>query len=63
MLIIVPYVYAAVSVVKVIADQKLPATTFRTYKWLALAAVDILPLGRHRRKSGDGSPRDGGAAH
>ena len=39
MLIIVPYVYAAVSVVKVIADRKLPASTFTTYKWLALGAV------------------------
>ena len=38
-LVIVPYVYAAVSVVKVIADRQLPAATFQTYKWLALVAV------------------------
>ena len=38
-LIIVPYVYSAVAVVKVIFDRQLPARTFRTYKWLALAAV------------------------
>jgi arginine:agmatine antiporter len=38
-LIIVPYVYAAVAVVKVIYDFKLPKTTFRAYKWIALAAV------------------------
>ena len=39
MLIIVPYVYAAVAVVKVVHDHKLPRSTFLTYKWLALAAV------------------------
>jgi arginine:agmatine antiporter len=38
-LIIVPYVYSAVAVVKVIHDQRLPATTFRIYKWIAIAAV------------------------
>jgi arginine:agmatine antiporter len=38
-LIIVPYVYAAVSVVKVIYDLKLPDKTRQTYKWLALVAV------------------------
>jgi arginine:agmatine antiporter len=38
-LIIVPYVYSAVSLVKVIYDQRLPAATFQTYKWIALAAV------------------------
>jgi arginine:agmatine antiporter len=38
-LIIVPYIYSAVAVVKVIHDQKLPATTFRIYKWIALVAV------------------------
>ena len=38
-LIIVPYVYAAVAVVKVIYDQQLPRKTFRTYKYIALAAV------------------------
>ena len=39
MLIIVPYVYAAVAVVKVVHDHALPRSTFLTYKWLALAAV------------------------
>jgi arginine:agmatine antiporter len=39
MLVIVPYVYAAVAVVKVISDRHLPASTFRTYKWLAIGAV------------------------
>ena len=38
-LVIVPYVYSAVAVVKVIADRNLPAATFRTYKWLAIVAV------------------------
>ena len=38
-LIIVPYVYSAVAVVKVIFDRKLPARTFQTYKWIAIAAV------------------------
>lgn len=38
-LIIVPYVYSAVSVVKVIHDAGLRQATFRLYKWIALAAV------------------------
>jgi arginine:agmatine antiporter len=38
-LIIVPYVYSAVAVVKVIYDQKLPRKTFQLYKWIALTAV------------------------
>ena len=38
-LIIVPYIYSAVAVVKLVHDQQLPATTFQTYKWIALAAV------------------------
>lgn len=38
-LIVVPYVYTAVATVKVIHDAGLPAATFRTYKWIALAAV------------------------
>ena len=38
-LIIVPYVYSAVAVVKVVHDHDLPRTTFLTYKWIALAAV------------------------
>jgi arginine:agmatine antiporter len=38
-LIIVPYVYAAVAVVKVIYDRRLPDTTRRNYKWIALVAV------------------------
>lgn len=38
-LIIVPYIYSAVAVVKVIHDRHLPARTFLTYKWIALGAV------------------------
>jgi arginine:agmatine antiporter len=38
-LIIVPYVYSAVAVVKVIYDKQLPRKTFRLYKWIALTAV------------------------
>jgi arginine:agmatine antiporter len=38
-LIIVPYIYAAVAVVKVIYDRKLPETTRSNYKWIALVAV------------------------
>ncbi len=38
-LIIVPYVYSAVAVVKVVHDHQLPRATFLLYKWIALAAV------------------------
>ena len=38
-LIIVPYVYSAVAVVKVVYDHGLPRKTFLLYKWIALAAV------------------------
>ena len=38
-LIIVPYVYSAVAVVKVVHDHGLPRRTFVLYKWIALAAV------------------------
>jgi arginine:agmatine antiporter len=38
-LIIVPYVYAAVAMVKVVHDEGLPRSTFVLYKWIALAAV------------------------
>ncbi len=38
-LIIVPYIYSAVAVVKVIHDHGLPAKVFYTYKWIAIAAV------------------------
>ncbi|HKQ12996.1 MAG TPA: amino acid permease [Steroidobacteraceae bacterium] len=38
-LIIVPYVYSAVAVVKVIYDKQLPRKTFQLYKWIALTAV------------------------
>jgi arginine:agmatine antiporter len=38
-LIVVPYVYSAVAVVKVMHDAEQPAAKFRTYKWIALAAV------------------------
>jgi hypothetical protein len=38
-LIIVPHIYPAVAVVKVIYDQQLPRSTFLRYKWMALTAV------------------------
>ena len=38
-LAVIPYVYASVAVVKVIFDRQLPARTFQTYKWIAIAAV------------------------
>ena len=38
-LVVIPYVYAAVAVVKVIFDRGLPRRTFQTYKWIAIAAV------------------------
>jgi arginine:agmatine antiporter len=38
-LIILPYVYASVAVVKVVYDHKLARRTFQTYKWIALGAV------------------------
>jgi arginine:agmatine antiporter len=38
-LIVFPYIYAAVAVVKVIFDHGLPARTFQIYKWIAIAAV------------------------
>jgi arginine:agmatine antiporter len=39
MLIIVPYVYSTVAVVKVIHDHDLPRTTLLMYQWIAIAAV------------------------
>jgi arginine:agmatine antiporter len=38
-LIIVPYVYAAVAVVKVVHDAHESRASFQAYKWIALAAV------------------------
>ena len=38
-LAVVPYIYASVAVVRLIHDRHLPARTFQTFKWLALAAV------------------------
>jgi arginine:agmatine antiporter len=38
-LIIVPYIYATVAVVKLVRDHKLPRKTFLTYKWIAIAGV------------------------
>ena len=38
-LIIVPYVYSTVAVVKVIDDHGLPRTTLLAYMWIAVAAV------------------------
>ena len=38
-LIVVPYIYSAVAIVKVIHDLQLPKSTLTRYKWTALAAV------------------------
>ncbi len=38
-LVVVPYIYSSVAVVKVVFDHHLPPRTFRLYKWIALAAV------------------------
>ena len=38
-LAVIPYIYASVAVVKVVFDHRLPRRTFRTYKWIGLAAV------------------------
>jgi len=38
-LIIVPYIYSAVAVVKVVHDHKLSAKTLQTYKWIGIFAV------------------------
>ena len=41
-LAVIPYIYASVAVVKIIFDRGLPARTFQTYKWIAIAAVIYL---------------------
>ncbi len=38
-LIIVPYIYSAVAVVKLVHDHHEPSRTFLAYKWIAIAAV------------------------
>ncbi|HTR19478.1 MAG TPA: amino acid permease [Gemmatimonadales bacterium] len=38
-LVVVPYIYASVAVVKVVYDHQLPARTFQLYKWIAIVAV------------------------
>ena len=38
-LVVVPYIYASVAVVKVCFDHKVSARTFLTFKWIAIAAV------------------------
>ncbi|HEY7379146.1 MAG TPA: amino acid permease [Steroidobacteraceae bacterium] len=38
-LIIVPYIYAAVAMVKVVHDHNVARATFQLYKWIAIAAV------------------------
>ena len=48
-LIIVPYIYSAVAVVKVVYDHKLPAKTFQTYKCIAICRGHLLPVGHSRR--------------
>ncbi len=62
-LIIVPYVYSAVAGRE--SDRttgKLPRTTFRTYKWLALVAVAYCLWAVIGGDPDDGRARDGGAA-
>ncbi|HVL18937.1 MAG TPA: amino acid permease [Gemmatimonadales bacterium] len=38
-LIVIPYIYSAVAVVKIVFDHGLPRRTFQLYKWIAIAAV------------------------
>jgi arginine:agmatine antiporter len=38
-LAVIPYIYASVAVVKVAFDHKVPRSTFRLYKWIAIGAV------------------------
>jgi arginine:agmatine antiporter len=38
-LIVVPYIYASVALVKLMFDRRLPARSFQTFKWVAIAAV------------------------
>ena len=38
-LIVIPYIYSAVAVVKIVFDHRLPRRTFQIYKWIAIAAV------------------------
>src|SRR5262245_13277415 len=38
-LIVIPYIYSAVAVVKIVFDHGLPRRTFQLYKWIAVAAV------------------------
>jgi arginine:agmatine antiporter len=38
-LAVVPYIYAAVALVKVVHDHRLPARTFQAFKWISIAAV------------------------
>jgi arginine:agmatine antiporter len=41
-LAVIPYIYASVAVVKVAFDHKVPRSTFRLYKWIAVSAVIYL---------------------
>ena len=38
-LVVIPYIYASVAVLKVIYDHGLPRKTFVLFKWIAIAAV------------------------
>jgi arginine:agmatine antiporter len=38
-LVVIPYIYASVAVVKVVFDHQLPRRTFQLYKWIAISAV------------------------
>ena len=61
-LIIVPYIYSAVAVVKVVYDHKLPAKTFQTYKCIAIVAVIYCLWVIFGGDRTDRSERDGRAA-
>jgi len=38
-LVVVPYIYASVALVKIVHDRRLPPSTFRLFKWIAIIAV------------------------
>ena len=60
-LVVIPYIYASVAVVKVVHDHGSPTRTFQTFKWIAIAAVAYClwtVVGGDPRHGGE---RDGGA--
>ena len=60
-LVVVPYIYSSVAVVKVVYDHQLPARTFQTYKWIAHRRGDLLPVDRAGWRPADGGERVRGA--